>query len=277
MADQATSVAQPNGTYGVKSVQQPRNDPDAPSLFTPTSQQEEQAGRYASDEAPQPTSDGDSGQISPDVQKPPRAVEKEQSQLWAARGFADLSVIGQFHGTYIICQGADGLILIDQHAAHERIVYERLRQPAGRIESQRLLMPETVELGFAEAPILEKLIPRLNEMGLEIEPFGGTTFVVKSVPVLLDDQSIEQVVIELVDKAGEALLGGGLEKVIDRCRMVMACHNAVRANQRLTREQIQWMLAQLDQCADPSHCPHGRPTSIRWTVRQLEKAFKRIV
>lgn len=277
MADQATSVAQPNGTYGVKSVQQPRNDPDAPSLFTPTSQQEEQAGRYASDEAPQPTSDGDSGQISPDVQKPPRAVEKEQSQLWAARGFADLNVIGQFHGTYIICQGADGLILIDQHAAHERIVYERLRQPAGRIESQRLLMPETVELGFAEAPILEKLIPRLNEMGLEIEPFGGTTFVVKSVPVLLDDQSIEQVVIELVDKAGEALLGGGLEKVIDRCRMVMACHNAVRANQRLTREQIQWMLAQLDQCADPSHCPHGRPTSIRWTVRQLEKAFKRIV
>ena len=197
--------------------------------------------------------------------------------MWAPEGFADLGVIGQFRGTYILCQGSDGLILIDQHAAHERIVYEQLKRRAGRIESQRLLMPETVTLGFAEARTLEKLIPQLNETGLEIEPFGGNTFVVKSIPVVLDDHDIEKVVIELVDKAGDISLHNGLEVVMDQCRMVLACHNAIRANQRLTDDQIQHMLVQLDRCEDPSHCPHGRPTWIQWTVKELEKAFKRIV
>jgi len=134
-----------------------------------------------------------------------------------------------------------------------------------------------VELGFAEAQILETLIPRLDALGLELEPFGGTTFVVKSVPVLLDDRHIGRVITELVEKAAEIDLESDPEQILDACRMVMACHNAVRANQHLTREQIAHMLKQLDQCHDPGHCPHGRPTWIQWTVKDLEKAFKRIV
>lgn len=202
---------------------------------------------------------------------------KKQQPIWENGGFAGLTVIGQFRGTYIICQDGDDLILIDQHAAHERIVYERLSNNGGNIESQRLLMPETVELGFGEAEALTRLIPQFNEMGLEIEPFGGTTFVVKAIPTLLDDRDIASVVRALAEKSAETGLGGDLSKVLNDCRILMACHNAVRANQHLTSEQISGMLNQLDQCQNPSHCPHGRPTWIRWSRRDLEKAFKRIV
>ncbi len=275
--DKSAAVAQPVETYGINTPKQPRPDPAAVEPFVYTAPRDARAKLSAPHPVPPSPPAPDVEPSEADMPAPPRPFKKEQQPLWAAEGFADLVVIGQFRGTYIICQGAGGLILIDQHAAHERIVYEQLKQRAGRIESQRLLMPETVELGFAEAPILEKLIPRLDEMGLEIEPFGGTTFVVKSVPVLLDDQNIEQVVTELVDKAGEIGLQNGLEKVMDRCRMVMACHNAIRANQRLTEAQIQQMLVQLDRCEEPSHCPHGRPTWIQWTAKELEKAFKRIV
>jgi DNA mismatch repair protein MutL len=199
----------------------------------------------------------------------------DQQPLWTPRGFSDLSIIGQFQGTYIICQGPRGLVIIDQHAAHERIVYEEFKARSGRIDSQRLLMPETVELGFEEAHILEALIPRLDALGLELEPFGGTTFVVKSIPVLLDDRQIGRIIVELVEKAAETGLENDPEMVLDTCRMVMACHNAVRANQRLHTEQITRMLEQLDRCQDPDHCPHGRPTWINWSVKDLEKAFLR--
>lgn len=199
-----------------------------------------------------------------------------QTELWTQGRFSDLTVIGQFRGTYILCQDGDDLILIDQHAAHERIVYERLGRQVGSVESQRLLMPETVELSFAEAEALNLLTPRLGEMGLEIEPFGGTTFVVKAVPVMLNDRPIEQVVRALAEKAVETGQEAGLEKALDACRMVMACHNAVRAKQHLAPPQITRMLAELDQCDNPSHCPHGRPTWIRYTLRDLEKAFGRI-
>lgn len=202
---------------------------------------------------------------------------QKQQTMWGNGGFADLTVIGQFRGTYIICQDGNDLILIDQHAAHERIVYERLSNHGGDIESQRLLMPETVELGFGEAEALTRLIPQFNEMGLEIEPFGGTTFVVKAVPTLLDDRDITSMVRALAEKSAETGLGGDLSKVLDDCRILMACHNAVRANQHLSSGQIAGMLNQLDQCRNPSHCPHGRPTWIRWSRRDLEKAFKRVV
>lgn len=198
-----------------------------------------------------------------------------QETIWTARGFADLTIIGQFRGTYILCQDGDDLVLIDQHAAHERIVYEQLSQRAGRIEAQQLLIPETVELGFSEAQILEQLIAGLNDLGLEIEPFGGTTFVVKAVPTLLSDQEIDRLVRELAEQSVEIGISAGLDKIMEACRMVMACHNAVRANQHLTDAQIQNMLRQLDRCGNPAHCPHGRPTYVRWTLRELEKAFGR--
>jgi DNA mismatch repair protein MutL len=188
------------------------------------------------------------------IQHPASSI---QTKLWARKKFGDLKVIGQFHDTYILCESAEGLVLIDQHAAHERIIFEQLknRSPASKKSAQKLLIPETIDLGYREAKILEELIPGLNELGMEIEPFGGDTFVVKSVPTLLD----------------------GLEKAIDQCLILIACHGAIRANQKLSDEQIKGLLDQLDQCDQPSNCPHGRPTWISWSIKDLEKSFKRIV
>jgi len=211
----------------------------------------------------------------PPIAPVPPAAAPAQQPLWAGRRFADLTVIGQFRGTYLVCQDGDDLILIDQHAAHERIVYEALGQKAGRIEAQQLILPETVELSFGEAALLTQLIPGLAALGLEIEPFGGNTFVVKSLPTLLGEQSAEGLVRALVERSLETGLAAGLEKVMDTCRRVMACHRAVRANQRLNETQIRHLLLQMDHCPNASHCPHGRPTWIRWTLRELEKAFGR--
>jgi DNA mismatch repair protein MutL len=190
-----------------------------------------------------------------------------------------MRVIGQLHNTYIVCEAEAGLILIDQHAAHERILFETFsarsvdRKPA----VQRLLVPETIEPGFREAGVLAKLLPDLKELGLEIEPFGGNTFVVKAVPVLLAGREVKPLVIEIVEKIVEIGAAPGLPQVLDKCRMLMACHGAIRANQALTEKQICGLLKQLDDCQNPSHCPHGRPTWLRWELRVLEKSFKRVV
>jgi DNA mismatch repair protein MutL len=206
-------------------------------------------------------------------------VSSIQTKLWARKKFGDLKVIGQFHDTYILCESADGLVLIDQHAAHERIIFEQLknRSPASKKSAQKLLIPETIDLGYREAKILEELIPDLNELGLEIEPFGGDTFVVKSVPTLLDNKEVKPLIIEIVEKIAQIGFTTGLEKAIDQCLILIACHGAIRANQKLSDEQIKGLLDQLDQCDQPSNCPHGRPTWISWSIKDLEKSFKRIV
>ena len=201
----------------------------------------------------------------------------DQTTLWGKKRFADLRVIGQLHNTYILCESAEALILIDHHAAHERILYEQIknRSSAAPTSAQRLLIPETIECGYKESSTLERLIPDLKEVGLEIEPFGGNTFVVTSVPSLLSGREIKPLIIEIIEKMVEVGFAPGLENVIDECLILMACHGAMRANQPLTDKQIRLLLEQLDGCDNPSHCPHGRPTWIRWTTPIIEKSFKR--
>ena len=202
-----------------------------------------------------------------------------QAALWEKKRFGDLRVMGQFHNTYILCESADGLVLIDQHAAHERILFEKLKDKSSSASksAQKLLIPETIDLGYREADILTKLIPDLEELGLAIEPFGGNTFVVKAVPALLGNREVKPLVIEIVEKMAQIGFTPGLEKAIDQCLLLMACHGAIRANQHLSDRQIKELLDQLDKCDNPSHCPHGRPTWISWTTRSLEKSFGRIV
>jgi DNA mismatch repair protein MutL len=267
-------VAQPGARYRIDTPMPPGGTDASRQPFVYQTRQPPSPAAEPPD-APQPPDRPEP--LGPAPASEERPAPARQETLWDQGGFSGLTVIGQFHGTYIICQGPDGLLLIDQHAAHERIVYEELGRRAGSVASQRLLVPETIETGFAEAPLLERLLPELDRLGLEIEPFGGTTFVVKSVPVLLDDRDLQGLVLELVETAAGMGIDTGLEQVLDQCRMVMACHNAIRANQRLTGQQIEHMLRQLDRCRDPSHCPHGRPTWIHWSVKDLEKAFKRIV
>ncbi|MGD8701346.1 MAG: DNA mismatch repair endonuclease MutL [Desulfosarcina sp.] len=226
-----------------------------------------------------PRSDA-TGVLQATLQHPDRDIGKSrQSPLWEKRFFADLTVIGQIKGTYLVCEADDGLMLIDQHAAHERIVFEQLKRQSdsSRPASQRLLLPETMDLSFREAQILEKLAPMLDRYGLEIEPFGGNTFVVKAVPTLLDSSDIPAMVRQLAEKTAELGLAADMASIVDECLMVMACHHAIRARQQLSDIQIQAMLEQLDTCDNPSHCPHGRPIWVQWHLRDLEKLFQRIV
>jgi len=224
-----------------------------------------------------------SGGVSePKSELTPRTYTREPEAtptLWPEKSFSSLRIIGQLHNTYIVCESDDGLVLIDQHAAHERFVFETLKTSYRRsaIVTQGLLVPETLELNHREGGILETLIEDLRGMGLEIEPFGGNTYLIKSVPALLAGRPIKPLVMEIVEKAAEIGLATGLLQGVEECLTIMACHGAIRANQKLADEQMKALLEQLDTLDNASHCPHGRPTYIHRTLRQVEKDFKRIV
>lgn len=212
----------------------------------------------------------------------PHGVTKEsakQQNLWRKRFFGNLTLIGQLHNTYMVCQGEDGLILIDQHAAHERVLYERIknRTDNNAVHCQKLLVPETFDMGYQAARILDDLIAELGEIGIEIEPFGGNTFALKAVPGLLADRDVTPMVMEIVDKMMDMGFTPGLTHAMDECHKIMACHGAIRANQSLSAKQMNELLGQLDHCENPDNCPHGRPTWIRWTVNDLEKKFRRVL
>jgi DNA mismatch repair protein MutL len=210
---------------------------------------------------------------------PSREIEPKQQALWQNRQFSDLKIVGQCHYTYILLEYDQGLILLDQHAAHERILYESLKKISSEIKkrSQQLLVPETFDMNFAESDILEKLIPLFEDIGFYIEPFGGNTFVVKAIPTLLEGKEIQPLIREIIDKILETGISHDLTSTMDTSYKLMACHGAIKATQKLSELQIKGLLQQLDKCNTPSHCPHGRPTWIRWELKFLEKSFRRIV
>ncbi|MDZ7582583.1 MAG: DNA mismatch repair endonuclease MutL [Deltaproteobacteria bacterium] len=213
-------------------------------------------------------------------QTAPQAVDgrlPEQAALWEKTGFGGLRLIGQLHNSYVLCESEGGLVLVDQHAAHERILYERLRRRSERLktEAQRLLVPETIELSFHEAVVLERLMAEFDAFGLEIEPFGTNTFVVRSVPAMLAGRDIATLVREIVETLAAEGFGDGPEAPLDASLKLIACHGAIRAHQALSDRQIRELLSGLDACENPSNCPHGRPTWLRWSIRELEKSFKR--
>ena len=212
-------------------------------------------------------------------QLPPASRQGNQKPIFDTKGFSALRVVGQLHNTYIVCESDAGLVLIDHHAAHERILYEQLQRRAADQPSaaQKLVVPETLELNFSEADILGQLMADLKTLGLEVEPFGKNTFVVKAVPLLLAGRDVRPLIYEIVEKTAAVGSSPGLQEILDECRRVMACHGAMRANQTLDGRQIRKLLQQLDECENPSHCPHGRPTWVRWDLDTLEKSFKRVV
>jgi DNA mismatch repair protein MutL len=205
------------------------------------------------------------------------SVSGLQADIWQQRGFAGLRVIGQLHNTYIVCETEDGLILIDQHAAHERVLYDQLgRRPGSqRPAAQTLLVPDTVDLSFQEAQALEALMPQLQELGFDVEPFGGATVVVKAVPGFFAGREVRPLLTEIAEKAAAFEDTDHPGEALDFCRQRAACHGAIRAGQKLTMEQMEVLLKQIDACGNLSHCPHGRPTWIKWETGAIERLFKR--
>jgi DNA mismatch repair protein MutL len=185
-----------------------------------------------------------------------------------------LRVFGQLSAAYIIAEGPDGLYLIDQHAAHERVLFERVRaQQASRaVEVQGMLEPLTIEVTPRQEEMLRAGGEVLDSYGFAIEPFGPRTYLLRTVPALLREGNIAQAVIDILDSLGE---GGESGKREERIALSLACHSAVRAGQVLSQEEMHQLVRELEQADSPHTCPHGRPTIIRFTSSQLEREFGR--
>jgi DNA mismatch repair protein MutL len=184
-----------------------------------------------------------------------------------------LRVLGQAGGNYIIAEGPDGLYVIDQHAAHERIMYEQLlAQKADRgIQVQGMLEPYSFEVTPPQDEILKANAARLQDFGFTIEPFGERTYLVRAVPAVLQDGSWLEALKEILDSPRDKTTN-----VEDNIIKSLACHSAVRAGKTLTDDEMRELIRQLEQVNLPNTCPHGRPTMLHLSTGQLEKEFGRV-
>jgi DNA mismatch repair protein MutL len=191
--------------------------------------------------------------------------------------FSSLEVLGQFHDSYIICRSRDELVVIDQHAAHERIGFEDLKRQFkdGRIEAQELLFPKAMEFGFKEAAALEENLDMLPAFGFGLEPYGGKTFLLRSIPAILDPESAERVFKDTIEELAGLGQSQILTEEIEKLLITMACHTMVRANQTLTLAEMHNLLRVMDAVDFSTHCPHGRPAVARFSLRDIEKMFHR--
>lgn len=191
--------------------------------------------------------------------------------------FSELRVIGQAAESFLLAESEDSLVIIDQHAAHERIAFERLRAEfkTASMTMQPLLFPDTIELTIEEAARVERHLADLNRLGFEVEPFGGSTVAVKALPALLAGADPRRILLEVVDRFEQAKPGEPIGEEVDEILAVMACHSVVRANKPMSHEEMRSLLAAMDQAEFPGHCPHGRDAVVRVKFRELEKWFGR--
>lgn len=194
----------------------------------------------------------------------------------SANRLPPLRVVGQVAETYIVAEAPDGMYLVDQHAAHERVVFERLMRDYGKepLQRQHLLLPVAVNLPPAVATLLLGHIEVLTEWGFEVEDFGDGTVRVRAVPHGLREGQIEAALYELADQLND-MSGSTPEDWREKMLTTIACHSAVRAGQTLVHEEMRQLLQQLERCAFPRTCPHGRPTALLLSQAQLERQFGR--
>jgi len=185
-----------------------------------------------------------------------------------------LRLVGQVGTAYLVAEGPDGLYLVDQHAAHERVLFERFQALRGKVESQALLEPATVQLNPAQADLLQGQLPLLSELGFEIEPFGPAAFKVRAMPSLLISSDAAIALRAVVEDFEEDEIP--LEKERQARLIARICKRAaVKAGQTLSPEEQRQLLRDLEACAEPRTCPHGRPTMIHLSIELLEKQFGR--
>jgi DNA mismatch repair protein MutL len=193
-------------------------------------------------------------------------------------GIKPLMPLGQFRDTFIIAVDEDGIAIIDQHVAHERVLFERIteRLMTGRLESQRLLEPMLVEMSAAARQALVGHAGQLERLGFEMEEFGGDSLRIAAFPALLTREHCEVAVRALAEDLEGLDRGSKVEDALKRIAATMACHAAVKANYPLTMEKMAHILEELRRTAYSTICPHGRPVMLRLTRREVEKNFQRI-
>ena len=183
----------------------------------------------------------------------------------------------QVHDLYLVVEVPEGILVIDQHGLHERLLFEQLQERfrAGPLEAQHLLIPEPVQLPAREAALILEQREALAELGLGVEDFGGRTVLLTSYPASLDRRPPREVFRAVVDYLVSRDKAPGREELLKDLLSLMACHGAVRAGDRLTPEEISALVAQRELAHDTHHCPHGRPTALLFTHHDLERQFRR--
>ncbi|HWC88176.1 MAG TPA: DNA mismatch repair endonuclease MutL, partial [Pirellulales bacterium] len=206
------------------------------------------------------------------------SATKTTEPAWsAARAGAPTAMALQIHNRYLITESEEGVVVIDQHALHERILYEHLRTKvlAGALESQNLLVPEPVDLSPAESAAVLAARDTLAKLGIAIEPFGGDTVLVSSYPAMLANLNPAEILRDVVDR----LLAGGngpdRRDLVDELLHMISCKAAIKAGDRLTEGEIAALVEQRHLAQDSHHCPHGRPTALIFTRDELDRQFKR--
>ena len=198
------------------------------------------------------------------------------SQL--ALSLASLKPLGQIRESFILAVNHEGLWIVDQHVAHERVLFERVlaQRAAQAVESQRLLMPLILELTPAQLAIFAEISDELTRNGFEAEPFGTRSLAVKIAPAGIDAAQVEHMLHELLEQLSREQQRVNLETVRTRIAASIACHAAIKVNMPLEQNKMEWLLAELAKTAFPFSCPHGRPVVLRYSMKDIQKAFKRI-
>lgn len=199
----------------------------------------------------------------------------EQSSL---ASLLSLKALGQIRNSFILAVNDEGLWIVDQHVAHERVLFERVlkQRSARKIEKQHLLMPLLVELTPAQQAVFAEISDELQSNGFEAEPFGTRTIAVKAAPSGLDASEVERMLYELLDQLSREEQKLNLEVIGHRIAASIACHAAIKVNMPLEQNKMEWLLAELAKTESPMTCPHGRPVVLRYSMRDIQRAFKRI-
>ncbi len=189
-----------------------------------------------------------------------------------------LEPLAQFLDSYIVAQQGDDLVLVDQHAAHERVLFERYLRAAeiDRVETQKLLFPVTVELTPDDRIVLEEEADEFRRIGFEFEPFGETTVRIDAVPAVAASLEPGRLLTDLLGEAFSVRsAASGVPELRRKLITTAACHAAIKVHHPLTREEMGRLLADLSRVDNPSTCPHGRPALFRLTLEEVERAFRR--
>jgi DNA mismatch repair protein MutL len=230
--------------------------------------------------SPAPTPDGSGFSFAPSARH--EMAPEDGAVLVGASGASEDryplgAARGQLHETYIVAQNADGIIIVDQHAAHERLVYERMKTAlaTASVPRQMLLLPDVVELESTACERLTARIDEFAELGLVLEPFGEGAMVVREVPAMLGKVATDRLVRDLADDLAELDQGLSLkERLLDICA-TMACHGSVRAGRRLTLDEMNRLLRDMEATPHSGQCNHGRPTYVELKLKDIERLFGR--
>ncbi len=206
----------------------------------------------------------------------PEGVNLDPSSTMAH--LADLRVVGQIYDSFILAAGPDGLWIIDQHVAHERILFEKFlaQQAAGRVEQQRLLLPLVLQLTAPQELEYERIADDLARAGFETAPFGRRTIAVHAAPADLTPPEVERVVYEILEIAERELRSVSVDDFRRGVAASLACRAAIKINMPLDQRKMEWLLTELSRTQCPMSCPHGRPVALRYAPREILKAFHRI-